>query len=368
MPLKNKCLIAFFNTTSGRFKWWDEFPIEIRNQLASKGIDSYYFYKSKSDRSLYSKNDIFINPELIGDGSLNDEKWLSENVWPIMERYQKVIIHTHSYYPPFKFRKLIRKHGKTTWVETIHRCPLSNDSRLLQFYKQILRRLKILPDWYIGVSNATTRYIAKTFGEANTLTIHNGIDLPKSADRKNPGSSSETAKKRYLFINRLDKGKGVEILVEALPVILERDSKFHLTIAGDGPLRYLVEQILQKMKAPNLCYVGHSSNVEGLYSTHDVLLMPYTRPQGLSLISLEARSYGLPAVYTAMGGVVETRDSTNGVIMKNATAASLVEAVLQVDTATNISNLIAGCYEGLDYYGIQRMATEYCEFYGDLWG
>ena len=178
----SKCLIAFYNTPSGRFRWWDEFPIAIRNMLSEVNIDCYYFYKSINKHSLYNNGEIFINPELSGDGSLNNEKWLSEFVWPIMEKYDEVIIHTHSYSPPFKFQQLIKRHKKTTWVATLHRCPTQKSSKFKQLYKMLLRRLNYLPKWYVGISNATSNYLENNFGRKNIITIHNGVNLNTQLD------------------------------------------------------------------------------------------------------------------------------------------------------------------------------------------
>lgn len=367
MTIKKKfCLISFFNTRSGKFIWWDEFPIEIRNRLNQLGVDCYYFYKSKTDLSLYADDEIFINPEKIGDGSLNDEDWLMTNLWPIMEHYEKVIIHIHSYYPPFKLKKLIQKHGNTEWVSTVHRCPVQQRSVLRLLYKILLRRFHYLPDWYIGVSEATSRYLKSNFGLSKILTIHNGINLSKIKAHRTPSDQANSNQKRYLFINRLDKRKGVDVLIGALPQIFEYDPDFYLTIVGDGPYQNDVEEFLNRSTAPNVSYAGYTSDVGSFYASHDVILMPYTEPQGLSLISLEARAYGLPAIYTAMGGVAETRTKENGIQMHDASPEALLAAIKKMDSELVFTKLIEGCYKGLDYFSLTRMTEDYCKFYMKL--
>jgi len=366
MQTEKKCLISFFNTRSGRFKWWDQFPMSLKKRLATYDVDCHYFYKSQTSQSLFRKDEILINPERSGDGSLGNDKWLLDNVWPIMEKYKQVIIHTHSYHPPFKLRKLIKKHGSATWVTTIHRCPVRSTAPLIRLYKILLRRFHYLPDWYIGVSHATSGYIKHNFGNSRVKTIHNGIDLSSPIVRKNWPKQNQTDNKRFLFVNRLDKGKGLELLVEAVPLILKSNRNFFLTIVGDGPFKSSVEKLISDCAASNLSFEGHRSDVEYFYSSHDVLLIPYTRPQGLSLVSIEARSHGLPAIYTSMGGVTETRDNTNGIEMKDATVEALVSAIKEIETTSSFEELVNGCYIGLDYFSMERMVREYCDFYMSL--
>lgn len=365
-PIVSTCLISFFNTRSGRFKWWDEFPMSLKEQLTDHGVDCHFFYKSRSPQSIFDKDEIRINPERSGDGSLGDEGWLFDNIWPIMEQYQQVIIHTHSYHPPFRFRKLINKHGSTFWVATEHRCPISTTSPLTRLYKVHLRRNHTLPDWYVGVSHATSESIRRRFGKSRVITIHNGIDLKNAAERKDWSKRKQSESLRYLFVNRLDKGKGVEVLVDAIPLILQRNRNFYLTIVGDGPYRNSVEKQLADCAASNIRFEGYRSDVEHFYSSHDVVLLPYTRPQGLSLISIEARSHGLPAIYTRMGGVTETRDKSNGIAMRDATPESLARAVEEIERSPTFAQLIDGCYDGLEYFGMNRMVREYAGFYLNL--
>jgi glycosyltransferase involved in cell wall biosynthesis len=363
-----RCLIAFFNTTSGRFRWWDRFPDEVRSRLTAGGVDCHYFYKSRSGSSIFAPDEIGLVPLGDGNGALNDEQWLLANVWPIMQNYRQVIINTNSYHAPFAFRKLILRHGNAVWVDTIHRCPDVEGNLLTRLYKRLLRRLHFLPDWYVGVSHATAEYIRTNFGADRIVTIYNGIDLPEESARRDPDAFDPQRRKRYLFINRLAAGKGVELLVDAARRRLVEDPGFHLTIAGDGPLQADVERFLDEVQAENVRFVGFCNDVDSLYRNHDVLLMPYTRPQGLSLISLEARAFGLPAIYSGLGGVAETRDETNGISLSELSGSALADATRAIEKTDGFPNLIRGCYQGLDRFDIKTMTAEYEAFYDRLFG
>ncbi len=338
----------------------------LRDRLSRNGVDCHFFYKARYPTSLFTEDQIAINPEREGDGSLGDSGWLQEKVWPVLEKYEHAILHTHSYNPPFKFRPLLRRHGRTTWVATIHRCPMLKVSRPIRVFKQILRAEKFLPEWYVGVSDATRRYIENSFGKSKVLTIHNGIVLPDIADCERVSAGPCSQVKRFLFVNRLDRGKGVELLLNALSLILRFDPDFHLTIVGDGPFRNLVDKFLRETPAPNVTWFGHTDDVGRFYASHDVLLLPYTRPQGLSLVSLEGRAYGLPAIYTPLGGVAETRNESNGVAMDEVSAESLVRAITRIQSDNDFPDLVKGCFPGLEYFSLQRMVADYCNLYQRL--
>lgn len=156
--------------------------------------------------------------------------------------------------------------------------------------------------------------------------ISPGIDLtpgsaPASGDRQ-PGS--------ILFVGRLIPGKGVEVLVEALAIVVTR-RPVHLTIVGDGPLRTALEhRTMHSGVADDVTFAGFlpPADVHDLYRRTAVVVVPSIDPEGLNLVALEAMASGAIVVATTVGGLAETmRDGRNGLVVEPGDPASLADGI-----------------------------------------
>jgi len=69
-------------------------------------------------------------------------------------KYEQVIFHTHSFYPPLKIFLLTLRNRNYHWVITEHRLGSSKASKLKKYIRMFLRQLKLMPKQVISVSNA----------------------------------------------------------------------------------------------------------------------------------------------------------------------------------------------------------------------
>ena len=123
--------------------------------------------------------------------------------------------------------------------------------------------------------------------------IPNGIDLARfrPSDRR----LGDTV--RLLFVGRLDVQKGIDTVIEALEVLESSDVPVSLTVAGDGPLRDLVERA--QRRSASLSYVGHIAETAPLMSTHDLLIAP-SRWEVSALVPAEALACGVPVITSSI--------------------------------------------------------------------
>jgi glycosyltransferase involved in cell wall biosynthesis/protein-tyrosine-phosphatase len=107
------------------------------------------------------------------------------------------------------------------------------------------------------------------------------------------------------IIGRLSAEKGHEDFLAAARIVLEALPRTRFLIAGDGPLRGLLEQRINELHLHgHVILTGHRSDLAELYGLTDVLaISSYT--EGIPNVLLEAFAYGKPAVATAVGGVPE---------------------------------------------------------------
>jgi glycosyltransferase involved in cell wall biosynthesis len=104
----------------------------------------------------------------------------------------------------------------------------------------------------------------------------------------------------FAFLGRLTEEKGVPVLLRAVAGL---PAGVQLRIAGDGPLRDLVEKAAAA--APErLHYLGHCADVRSLYHAVDAVVMP-SLSEGLPMTALEAMACGLPLVASRVGGLPE---------------------------------------------------------------
>lgn len=110
-----------------------------------------------------------------------------------------------------------------------------------------------------------------------------------------------------LFVGRLSDEKGIKLLLAAWENIT-----YPLKIAGDGPLRALVE----KHPSPDVNYLGSltSARVREEMAKSAFLVMPSIWYEGFPMVLVEAFASGLPVITSRLGSMAEiVSDGIEGV-------------------------------------------------------
>ncbi len=139
------------------------------------------------------------------------------------------------------------------------------------------------------------------------------------SDPGEAAQSSEDGVLRILTCAFLYPLKRLSLLVEGLEVLLGWRPNLHVewTHLGDGPLREELEEKVREFLEPRvtLRVAGVVPNEEVLdhYRRHPVdVLVNLSISEGLPVSIMEALSFGVPVVATAVGGVPEVVDQSNG--------------------------------------------------------
>lgn len=107
---------------------------------------------------------------------------------------------------------------------------------------------------------------------------------------------------QLLIVGRVVYQKGIDLLLEALAGIGQLEWK--LSIAGDGPLRGILEQKAQLLGiAERVSFLGWQSKTELLehYNQANLLVYP-SRHEGMPNVVLEAMASGLPVIASEIAG------------------------------------------------------------------
>ncbi|MCL2473313.1 MAG: glycosyltransferase [Alphaproteobacteria bacterium] len=106
-----------------------------------------------------------------------------------------------------------------------------------------------------------------------------------------------------LFVGRVDVGKRFHVLLEACYRLLDANKKFHLFVAGVGPLETTAKAAL----GDNVSLLGYlsQSQLANLYRSVDLLAVPSNIEIG-GLVGIEALSCGCPVISSPDNGLSES--------------------------------------------------------------
>jgi len=177
-------------------------------------------------------------------------------------------------------------------------------------YHNLLDRIT-LPFSRIVVSNseAGRKMLMRRVGLApeKITVIPNGVPfaavISKDKARETLGFSSEA----FLIgsVGNLRAPKGYQYLLPAFREVALKYPEAKLLIAGEGPLIKTLERFSRRLGiSQKVFFLGFQKDLSVFYSGLDLFAMP-SLWEGMPVALLEALSYGLPVVATAVSGIPE---------------------------------------------------------------
>jgi glycosyltransferase involved in cell wall biosynthesis len=166
------------------------------------------------------------------------------------------------------------------------------------------------------------------------FAIYNGVDVTKydaPVDVREVRRAHRLSMDEPLvfFAGRLAWQKGPDILLEAVPRLLDEHPQMKIVFAGDGDMRTRLEERAAHLKvSASTRFLGHRSGRElvGLFKSADMVCVP-SRNEPFGIVILEAWSAGKPVVATRIGGPAEfVQDDYNGLTV-NANAEHVGDGV-----------------------------------------
>jgi len=130
---------------------------------------------------------------------------------------------------------------------------------------------------------------------------------------------------------RLDKVKGVDLLIEAAAKLLRRGLKASFLVAGEGPSRRELEDLALKLGvADRFFLLGFREDVEELTAACDIAVLP-SRYEPFGMPAAEAGACGKPVVVSATGGLREVVvDGVTGLFFRPNDADDLARALAEL--------------------------------------
>lgn len=132
------------------------------------------------------------------------------------------------------------------------------------------------------------------------------------------------------FVGRLVPYKGVDYLLEAIPLVQTPGVLF--VIGGTGPQGPSLRAQAERLGLPNVRFEGFipPSELFGLFAASDLVVAPsVSELENTPITLLGARAVGAPVIGTSIGGTGETvpNDGRNGLIVAPRDASALARAI-----------------------------------------
>jgi glycosyltransferase involved in cell wall biosynthesis len=158
------------------------------------------------------------------------------------------------------------------------------------------------------------RYIALTDEVAAHLRDY-GVPTERIAIKPNsvpdPGAAPDRPDGGFAFVGRLSEEKGIELLCGAwrrLPDGMLGD----LSVFGDGPLRYLVDDLAAARSDVHVAGAVQPAAALNAIRSAAIVVIPSTCPDVFPRVAVESLASGRPILTTAVGGLPSIVDPTCG--------------------------------------------------------
>jgi glycosyltransferase involved in cell wall biosynthesis len=137
-----------------------------------------------------------------------------------------------------------------------------------------------------------------------------------------------------LFAGRLEKEKGVHILLEAMVATSEAVPDARLVVAGDGPLRGELERGIAALgldgRVEMLGWLQRDA-MRDVYERSWVLVLPSLWEEGLGMVLVEAGLMGRAVIGSDRGGIRDVvRHEENGLLVAPGNVSSLADALVAI--------------------------------------
>jgi glycosyltransferase involved in cell wall biosynthesis len=225
-------------------------------------------------------------------------------------------------------------------------------------FKAIWTNANLLVACSEGLRQRALRFLSS----ASIDVIPNGVEL----DRFNPVQKKERKDVlRLLTVGRLSVTKRVEMLIEAVERLDRDGHSVRFAIVGGGGMEKQVRQmVIQKGLSHIIDVTGRvaTENMPDLYNSSDIFISA-SMQEGMSNAMLEAMASGLPIITTQCEGVEELM-ADNGIVVEQADAASIAEAIVNLaQDGESYERMCIAARRQAETFSWQSVAKQYLALY-----
>lgn len=255
-------------------------------------------------------------------------------------------------------------------------------SRALAWLLGVLQRAAVVrADRIVAISSELVeRLRAAGCRPTRILQIPNGTDLERFAPVTAPAKRAlrerlglPSDRTLALYAGRLSRAKGVLMMIESWPALLEGHPDLHLVVVGSGRISWDDCEAEMHARAHALgldarvSFVGETDQVREYLQAADFFVLP-SEYEGFSLAIGEALACGLPVVVTTVGAAPELIESgVNGFLFPPKDARAMLEALSRcLAERARWPEIGRRARQSMEPYGLARVADRYAALLREL--
>lgn len=222
-------------------------------------------------------------------------------------------------------------------------------------YRMALRRLGSRAAGAVANSQAARAALERALArpDLSVVVAGNFVDLerfdPARYDRDQAREALGLAADQCVvgFVGRLDRAKGVDLLIDASAALKEDSGSYCVYLAGDGPERASLEARVRRRGLEGIVVFGglHTNPAE-VMPAFDMAVVP-SRREAFGIAALELMRMRVPVIVAPVGGLGElVEHEATGLVLRRLAPEEITGAIrrLRADGALR-ERLIDGAYE-----------------------
>ena len=265
--------------------------------------------------------------------------WYGRFLLSAHAKYRFDVVHCHDIYPSGYVAALCKTKLGVPLVITSHGGDVREGN--VRITKPGVRQRHVLAvraaDALVSIGRFTEEGFRRLYPEApRIVTIPNGIDLEPFQSRAARPTDLDLAirENRYaLFLGRLSRRKGVDVLLRAMAQIPSAQGA-QLVIAGSGEEQAALESLAKNLEvADRVRFIGRVEGQEKVYLLQNSLftVMPSRTWEAFPLVVLESYAAGKPMVGTAIAGIADLiEEGKTGTLVPEEDPAALARAMREL--------------------------------------
>lgn len=282
------------------------------------------------------------------------------------------VVNAHDWLTSLAGRVVARRFG-AVFVVTIHDVVVGKKFGELNNHTKYVGNIEHWvcheADGVICVSEHTREEVIRTYGARpeRVYAVHNAVSEdtfrapePMLLARFRRVLACEN-ERVVLYVGRLDREKGIDVLLEAFAEIRHRVPASRLAIAGKGVLEPDLRKRASELDmGSEVVFTGYLAGdvLAHVYHCSDVLVVP-SLYEPFGIVALEGMICGLPVIASATGGLTEiVEDDISGLLFRPGDPASLAERLIAVLTDAELRQRLgsAGHRRARDVFSWRRVA------------
>ena len=200
--------------------------------------------------------------------------------------------------------------------------------------------------------------------KGKTKVISNAVSAPKFLN------SCSVKTYDILFVGRLVREKGIDILLKAIKILKNKYSKnLKIAIVGDGELKENLNNLTVELGVNReVKFLGVRKDVKELMVSSKIFVLP-SRSEGFGIVIIEAMSNMLPVIATHVGGIPELiENGKEGILVPPENSEALAREINSLLENKELrEKLSKAAYKKVrEKYSINAYSVRMLDFYKSL--